>query len=115
MSDDERDAATRRLAASIPNDTKNLFAWPVKWAHLNNTIIEDRVRPYVQKKIFESLGVQEDMLVEIIEGVIRERGHPERIVEELSGLLDEEAEGLARRVWRMVVFFSECEALGIET
>lgn len=113
MSDEERSAATRQLAASIPNDTASLFQWHVKWAHLTDTVIEEQLRPYVQKKIFESLGVQEDMLVEIIEGVVRDRGTPEKIVEELAGLLDEEAEGLARKVWRMVVFYSELEAQGL--
>ncbi|KAF1353822.1 hypothetical protein BDV97DRAFT_367383 [Delphinella strobiligena] len=113
MSDEERAAATRQLAATIPNDTSSLFAWPVKWAHLTTAVIDEQLRPYVQKKIFESLGVQEDMLVDIIEGVIRDRGSPEKIVEELSGLLDEEAEGLARKVWRMVVFYSELEAQGL--
>lgn len=113
MSDEQRADATKALAGSIPNDTARLFAWPVKWESLPPTVIEEQLRPYVQKKIFESLGVQEDMLVEIIEGVVRERGSPEKIVEELSGLLDEEAEGLARKVWRMVVFYSEMEHKGL--
>jgi len=115
MSDEQRLEATRQLASSIPNETAALFAWPIKWEHLTSAVIDDQLRPYVQKKIFESLGVQEDMLVEIIEGVVRDQGRPERIVEELSGLLDEEAEGLARKVWRMVVFFSEAEAMGLGT
>jgi hypothetical protein len=49
----------------------------------------------------------------VIEGVVRRHGRPEEIVEELSDTLDEEAEGLARKVWRMVVFFSESEARGL--
>ncbi|KAG9782045.1 hypothetical protein KCU95_g10639, partial [Aureobasidium melanogenum] len=113
MNDDERQAATRALAASIPTSLTDLFSWPVKWAHLPDSVIREQLRPYVQKKIFESLGVQEDMLVEVIEGVVRRHGRPEEIVEELSDTLDEEAEGLARKVWRMVVFFSESEARGL--
>ncbi|KAI4738316.1 hypothetical protein E4T50_11232 [Aureobasidium sp. EXF-12298] len=113
MNDDERQAATRALAASIPTSLADLFGWPVKWAHLPDSVIREQLRPYVQKKIFESLGVQEDMLVEVIEGVVRRHGRPEEIVEELSDTLDEEAEGLARKVWRMVVFFSESEARGL--
>lgn len=113
MSDEERGAATKQLASSIPNDTAALFQWHVKWPFLTEKVLVEQLRPYVQKKIFESLGVQEDLLVEIIEGVVRERGRPERIVEELAGLLDEEAEGLARKVWRMVVFYSELEAMGL--
>ncbi|KAL1296927.1 hypothetical protein AAFC00_004536 [Neodothiora populina] len=113
MSDEQRVAASKELAARIPTSTQALFAWPVKWDHLTPAIIEEQLRPYVQKKIFQSLGVQEDMLVDIIESVVRERGSPEKIVEELSGLLDEEAEDLARKVWRMVVFYSEVEAQGL--
>lgn len=113
MSDEQRADATKQLASSIPNDTARLFAWPIKWESLTPRIIEEQLRPYVQKKIFESLGVQEDMLVDIIESVVRDRGSPEKIVDELSGLLDEEAEGLARKVWRMVVFYSELEHKGL--
>lgn len=115
MTEEERHEATKQLAASIPAGTKALFAWPVKWEYLPEHVLTDQLRPYVQKKIMESLGVQEDMLVELIEGIVRRHGTAKEIVAELEDTLDEEAESLARKVWRMVVFFSESEARGLST
>lgn len=113
MTDEERREATAQLAASIPTSNEALFAWPVKWDSLPESVLAEQLRPYVQKKIMEALGVQEDMLVELIEGVVRRRGSPSEIVAELEDTLDEEAEALARKVWRMVVFYSESEARGL--
>ena len=113
MTDEERQQATRQLAASLPDSTDGLFTWPVKWEHMPDSAITARIRPYVQKKVMDALGVQEDLLVDVIESIIRRHGTPQELVKELE-MLDEEAEDLAKKVWRMVIFYSECESRGLE-
>ncbi|PNS20142.1 U1 snRNP-associated protein usp107 [Sphaceloma murrayae] len=113
MSEEERAKARTELARGIPNDRQALFAWEVKWEHLPDEVVGRELRPYVEKKIMESLGVQEELLVTAVEGVIRRHGKAEEVVRELEETLDEEAEMVARRVWRMVVFFSESGARGL--
>lgn len=113
MTDEERINATRHLAASIPNDKAGLWSWPVQWSSLPPGMVTNQLRPYVQKKIMELLGVQEELLVEMVEEVVNRHGTPDEIVAALEDTLDDEAEGLARRVWRMVVFACESEARGL--
>ncbi|UNI16868.1 hypothetical protein JDV02_003265 [Purpureocillium takamizusanense] len=115
MTEEEINDALRSLAQEIPADRDGLWAWEVKWEYMNDAIVRDSIRPFVEKKIVEYLGVQEEMLVETVEEHIRKRGTAAGLVEELEGALDEEAEDLVRKLWRMVVFCTECEKRGLPT
>jgi hypothetical protein len=86
LSDEERDQAVRQLAAEIPNDKEGLWKWDVKWDFVDDTVIVEKLRPFVEKKIMEYLGVQEQLLVEVVEDHIRGRGKPGELVESLEGV-----------------------------
>jgi hypothetical protein len=86
LSDEERDQAVRQLAAEIPNDKEGLWNWDVKWEFVDETIIVEKLRPFVEKKIMEYLGVQEQLLVEVVEDHIRDRKKPQELVEQLEGV-----------------------------
>lgn len=86
LSDEERDQAVRQLAAEIPTEKDGLWAWDVKWDFVDDTVIAEKLRPFVEKKIVEYLGVQEQLLVEVVEGHVRERGKPGELVELLEGV-----------------------------
>lgn len=86
LSDEERDQAVRQLAAEIPTDKDGLWNWQVKWEYVDESIIVEKLRPFVEKKIMEYLGVQEQLLVEVVEEGIRSRGKPQELVEQLEGV-----------------------------
>ncbi|KAI4086422.1 MAG: hypothetical protein LQ344_007558 [Seirophora lacunosa] len=113
LTDEERAQAARQLAADIPSDKEGLWKWPVQWEFVDETVLTEQLRPFVEKKIMEYLGVQEQMLVEAVEGHVRKRGSPQNLVDELEGALDEEAEALVKKLWRMIIFFSESEKRGL--
>ncbi|KAJ5739333.1 hypothetical protein N7533_012117 [Penicillium manginii] len=113
LSDEERAQAARQLAAEIPANKEGLWKWEVKWEFVDNAVISDQIKPFVEKKIVEYLGVQEQMLVDVVEEHIRQRGSPQDLVEQLEEALDEEAEVLVRKLWRMIIFFSESEKRGL--
>ena len=102
LSEEQREQATRQLAAEIPNDKEGLWKWDVKWEFVDETIIAEQLKPFVEKKIMEYLGVQEEMLVDVVEEHIRKRGSPGDLVEELEGPMEQEAESMVRKLWRMV-------------
>ncbi|PHH87189.1 hypothetical protein CDD83_9196 [Cordyceps sp. RAO-2017] len=115
MSEEEISQAVRALAQEIPSDKDGLWAWEVKWDYMDESIIGDRLRPFVEKKIVEYLGVQEEMLVATVEEHLRKHGTAAGLVEELEGPLDDEAEDLVKKLWRMVIFFTECEKRNLPT
>ncbi|KAK5625368.1 hypothetical protein RRF57_001084 [Xylaria bambusicola] len=113
MSDEERDQAVRALAQEIPNEKEGLWEWDVKWDYLDESVIREKLRPFVEKKLVEYLGVQEQLLIEVVEEHLRKHGQPGELVEELAEALDDEAEALVKKLWRMVIFFTESEKRGL--
>ena len=86
LTEEERAQAARQLAADIPSDKDGLWKWPVKWEFVDETVLGEQLKPFVEKKIVEYLGVQEQMLVEVVEDHIRKRGSPDTLVEQLEGV-----------------------------
>lgn len=86
LTEEERAQAARQLAADIPSDKAGLWKWPIKWDFVDDAVLTDQLRPFVEKKVVEYLGVQEQMLVELVEAHIRKRGEPQALVAELEGV-----------------------------
>ena len=86
LTEEERQQAARQLAADIPSDKEGLWKWDVKWEFVDETVLGEQLKPFVEKKIVEYLGVQEQMLVEVVEEHIRRRGPPQELVEQLEGV-----------------------------
>lgn len=113
MTEDERKEAARSLAAEIPTEKDGLWAWPIRWECVSDDIISHQLVPFVEKKIVEFLGVQEQMIVDVVEDHVRKHGSAAELVTLLDEVLDEDAEVLVRKLWRMVIFFSESAKRGL--
>lgn len=86
LTDEERAQAARQLAQDIPTDKDGLWRWEVKWDFVDEAVIAEQLKPFVEKKIMEYLGVQEQMLVDVVESHLRGRGGPQKLVEQLEGV-----------------------------
>lgn len=86
MTDEEISQAIRALAQEIPSDKEGLWSWEVKWDYMDDGVVKEKLRPFVEKKIVEYLGVQEEMLVEAVEEHLRGHGTAAALVEELEGV-----------------------------
>lgn len=86
MSEEEISQAVRALAQEIPSDKDGLWKWEVKWEFMDESIVRGKLRPFVEKKIVEYLGVQEEMLVEAVEEHLRNHGTAAGLVDELEGV-----------------------------
>ncbi|KAL6711065.1 hypothetical protein ACN47E_006940 [Coniothyrium glycines] len=114
LTQEEVEEAQRQLARDIPNDKDGLWKWPVSWEHLPDRNIDKDIKDWAAGKILELMGVQEDMLIDAIVDHLKRRGGPQALVENLEELLDDEAESLVKKLWRMVIYYSETEKRGIK-
>ena len=103
LTEEERAQAVRQLAADIPSDKEGLWRWSVKWEFVDETVLGEQLKPFVEKKIVEYLGVQEQMLVEVAEEHIRKRGAPQALVEELEGVRNHLS--ISNHVWTGLTVF----------
>lgn len=113
MSESDRAAKRQKLAAEIPLDTASLFDWEVRWSYIEDSLLEREIRPFVSKKVLEYLGVQEDFLVDLVISGLKEQKDARQLVADLEPALEDEAEVLIKKVWRLVVFWAEAESRGL--
>ena len=64
-----------------------MWKWSVNWEFVDEAVVTEKLKPFVEKKIVEYLGVQEQMLVDVVEAHLRKRGGPGELVELLEGVL----------------------------
>jgi PWI domain len=86
LTEEDRAQAARQLAQDIPTNKEGLWKWEVKWDFVDDAVIGEQLKPFVEKKIVEYLGVQEQMLVNVVESHLRRRGGPQELVEQLEGV-----------------------------
>lgn len=100
-----KDDEMRRLIQQVPTDKAKAFAFDIDWdaVHSHN-IIEKKLRPWVKKKVTEYLGAEEQGMIEFIMRKVSAHEKPNKILAELEGFLDEEAENFTLKMWRMLIF-----------
>ncbi|KAF9959157.1 hypothetical protein BGZ72_010192 [Mortierella alpina] len=103
----------KALLQSIPADAQGLWSWPIQWKYASEDhgrILKDKIRPFAAKKVFELLGDQEDELTNFVMEHIQQRKPPQELVDELRTALDNDADVLVMKIWRMLIFETESKA-----
>ncbi|KAF3196833.1 Transcriptional activator of fatty acid utilization, variant 2 [Orbilia oligospora] len=90
--DESREELVKALAQEIPSDKNGLWNWKVNWEFVDDAMIKEKLQPFVEKKIVEYLGVQEQELINFVLEHIKRRGSATDLVKELEMALDEDAE-----------------------
>lgn len=113
MNSDERKRAVKKLVESIPADRDELFAYPIDWSQLDQSLMEKRIKPWINKKIIEYIGEEEDSLNDFICSKIKQQTKAEKLLEEVKVVLDEEAELFVKKMWRLIVYETESKRCGL--
>jgi len=112
---EERKRLVKELIDRIPTGKEDLFSFGVCWDYMDASLVEQRVRPWVNKKIKEYIGDEEPSLVVFICEKIVARTEPHKILSDLAMVLDEEAEVFTVKLWRLIVYESEAKRLGLNS
>ena len=69
-----------------------------------HAIVRSKLRPWVAKKIAEYLGEEEPTLIDFVLSCLDRRARPEEILDELALVLEEDAQVLVVKLWRVLLF-----------
>ena len=89
MNSEERKKAVKKLVESIPTDRDELFAYKVDWDQLDENLMKNRIKPWINKKIIEYIGEEEATLHDFICSKIQQRTEPAKLLEQIKVILDE--------------------------
>uniref|UniRef100_A0A673YWI6 RNA binding motif protein 25 n=1 Tax=Salmo trutta TaxID=8032 RepID=A0A673YWI6_SALTR len=94
---EEKRKHIRSLIEKIPTARPDLFNYPLDWTAVDSTLMERRIRPWINKKIIEYIGEEEATLVDFV----------------CSKVLDEEAEVFIVKMWRLLIYETEAKKIGL--
>lgn len=115
MTAEERKQMVKELIDAIPTKKEELFDYSVAWVHLDDEVVEQKVKPWVEKKIRDYIGDDEPSLVSFICERVTSHTEPSRLLSDLAVILDDEAEPFVIKLWRLIIFQLEAKKVGINT
>jgi len=98
-------AEAKNVINQIPTDQPALFEYKINWDLIDaKKLIDDKLRPWVSKKITEYLGEEEPTLIEYVCKKLHEHSPPQDIIAQLQHVLEEEASTFVIKMWRMLIY-----------
>ncbi|XP_073001183.1 RNA-binding motif protein 25 isoform X1 [Typha latifolia] len=94
----------KQLIDMIPKTKEELFVYEINWAIYDKHQLQERMRPWISKKITEFLGEEEATLVDYIVSCTKDHVQASKMLELLQSILDDEAEMFVLKMWRMLIF-----------
>jgi len=113
MTIEEKRKHIKSLIEKIPTEKNELFAYNLDWTVVDKVLMEKRIRPWINKKIVEYIGEEEPTLVEFICSKIMAGSAAQSILDDVSMVLDEEAEVFVVKMWRLLIYEIEAKKLGL--
>ncbi|XP_067119805.1 RNA-binding protein 25 isoform X2 [Centruroides vittatus] len=113
MSTEEKRKHIKNLIDKIPTDKEKLFAFNLDWSLVDKSLMERKIKPWINKKIVEYIGEEEPTLVEFICSKVLAGSAAQSILDDVSMVLDEEAEVFVVKMWRLLIYEIESKKLGL--
>lgn len=113
MTPQQKQQKVKDLISKIPTDRNVLFNYPVDWEKVDEVLMEERIKQWVNKKIHEYIGEEELTLVEFICGKVKNQCNPETLLNDVKMVLDDEAEVFIVKLWRLLIYETEAKKQGL--
>lgn len=110
---EEKRKHIKSLIEKIPTGKPELFSYPLDWSMVDTTLMERRVRPWINKKIIEYIGEEEATLVDFVCSKVMAHSMPQSILDDVAMVLDEEAEVFIVKMWRLLIYETEAKKIGL--
>jgi hypothetical protein len=95
----------QRLIAQVPKDLESVYAYVIEWPLLESkNIVEEKMRPWTVKKVKVLISQDDPVLVDFVIDNLNKKLTPQRFLEELTEVLDEDAKGFVLECWRRLIF-----------
>ncbi|KAI4801704.1 hypothetical protein KUCAC02_019582 [Chaenocephalus aceratus] len=111
---EEKRKNIKTLIEKIPTAKPELFSYPLDWTMVDTTLMDRRVRPWINKKIIEYIGEEEATLVDFVCTKVMAHSMPQSILDDVAMVsLDEEAEVFIVKMWRLLIYETEAKKIGL--
>lgn len=83
-SQEERRKQIKSIIDKIPTEKADLFAFQLEWSEIDQTLMEKKIRPWINKKIIEYIGEPEPTLVDFICSKVMAGSTPAGILDDVQ-------------------------------
>ncbi|KAI5123087.1 hypothetical protein M0805_001443 [Coniferiporia weirii] len=105
-----------KIRGSVPTDKDVLFKSKVRWDGLTDQLIDRKLEPLIKRHMTKYLGeLEDDDLVMFSVEHLKDHKGPQKLVEGLEPVLEEEAIELVISLWRQIIFESMAYGEGLHT
>ncbi|KAG7510600.1 RNA-binding protein 25-like isoform X1 [Solea senegalensis] len=110
---EEKRKHIKSLIEKIPTARPELFSYPLDWTMVDSTLMDRRIKPWINKKIIEYIGEEEPTLVDFVCSKVMAHSTPQGILDDVAMVLDEEAEVFIVKMWRLLIYETEAKKIGL--
>ncbi|KAI8986138.1 hypothetical protein BD414DRAFT_416880 [Trametes punicea] len=105
-----------KIKSEVPRDKETLFKSKVRWDGVSDTVIDRKFEPLVKREMTKYLGeLEDDDLIMFVLEHLKDHKGPQKLIEGLEPVLEEEAAELVISVWRQLIFESMAYGEGLHT
>lgn len=113
LTSEEKKKQIKELISEIPTARDQLFSYTIDWDFVDKTLMDKRIRPWINKKVTEFIGEEEAALVDFICTKLNSRSSAESILNEVVMILDDEAEVFIVKLWRLLIYEIKAKKAGL--
>lgn len=114
-SSEDKKKLVEDLISRIPTDKDKLFETQVDWSMLSDSLLNNRIRQWLERKIADLLGEETEDVIEFVVGLLKSHTGVTGILAEVGFILadTDSAQKFTMHLWRLLIFETEAKKIGL--